>query len=35
MPHGDKPNASYADLLAAWEAETCSDVRAPDRPVRR
>jgi hypothetical protein len=21
MPHGDKPSASYADLLAAWEAE--------------
>lgn len=29
MPHGDKPNASYDDLLAAWEAETCASSAWP------
>jgi hypothetical protein len=24
MPRGEKPNASYDDLLAAWEAEACA-----------
>ena len=24
MPRGDKPHATYDDLLAAWEAETCA-----------
>jgi hypothetical protein len=29
MPRGDKPNASYDDLLAAWEAETCKTIGSP------
>jgi hypothetical protein len=29
MPHGDKPNASYDDLLAAWQAETCASSAWP------
>ena len=29
MPHGDKPNASFDDLLAAWEAETCASTGWP------
>jgi len=29
MPHGERPNASYADLLAAWEAETCARSGVP------
>jgi len=24
LPRGDKPNASFDDLLSAWEAETCA-----------
>jgi len=24
MPHGERPSESYADLLAAWESETCA-----------
>jgi hypothetical protein len=29
MPHTDKPITSYADLLAAWEAETCVRTELP------
>jgi hypothetical protein len=29
MPHGDQPNASFDDLLAAWEAETCASSAWP------
>jgi len=29
LPRGDKPNASYNDLLAAWEAETCAQLELP------
>jgi hypothetical protein len=29
MPRGDKPNASYDDLLAAWEAEACASSAWP------
>jgi hypothetical protein len=29
MPRGDQPNASYDDLMAAWEAETCSRTGWP------
>jgi hypothetical protein len=42
MPRGEKPNASYDDLLAAWEAETCAKndfsletVKANDAEVVR
>lgn len=29
MPHGDRPITGYADLLAAWEAETCARTDLP------
>jgi hypothetical protein len=29
MPRGDQPNASFDDLLAAWEAETCARTGWP------
>ena len=29
LPRGDKPNASFDDLLAAWEAETCASTAWP------
>jgi hypothetical protein len=29
MPHGDQPVKSYADLMAAWEAETCARTGLP------
>jgi hypothetical protein len=29
MPRGERPNASYADLLAAWQAETCTHSGVP------
>jgi hypothetical protein len=29
MPRGDRPNASYADLFAAWQAETCASTGVP------
>lgn len=35
MPHGDKPSASYADLLAAWEAETCQRAGIPIEDIRQ
>ena len=35
MPHGDKPNTSYADLLAAWEAETCQRAGIPIEDIRQ
>jgi hypothetical protein len=28
LPRGAQPNASYADLLAAWEAQTCAADRS-------
>ena len=34
MPRGDKPNASYDDLLAAWEAETCAQLEWPIDSIR-
>ena len=35
MPHGDKPSTSYADLLAAWEAETCQRAGIPLEDIRQ
>ena len=35
MPHGDKPSTSYADLLAAWEAETCQRAGIPIEDIRQ
>jgi len=29
MPHGDKPSTSYADLMAAWQPETCASTGLP------
>lgn len=29
MPHGDQPSNSYADLLAAWEKDTCARSGVP------
>jgi hypothetical protein len=29
MPRGEQPNASYADLQAAWQAETCARTGLP------
>jgi hypothetical protein len=29
MPRGEKPNASFDDLLTAWEAETCASSAWP------
>jgi hypothetical protein len=29
MPRGDRPTRSYADLLAAWEKQTCQDSGVP------
>ncbi len=29
MPHGDRPVTSYADLMSAWEAETCARTGLP------
>ncbi len=34
MPRGDKPNASYDDLLAAWEAETCAKNSLPMEGIK-
>ena len=34
MPHGDKPSASYADLLAAWEKDTCARSGVPVDTLR-
>lgn len=34
MPYGDKPNASYADLIAAWEKETCAKSGLPSVTLR-
>jgi hypothetical protein len=35
MPHRDTPNQSYADLLAAWEAQTCARTGLPVEEVQR
>jgi hypothetical protein len=34
MPHGEKPSTTYADLLAAWEAETCAGSGVPTELVK-
>jgi hypothetical protein len=34
LPRGPQPNASYADLLSAWEAQTCSASGIPLRHIR-
>lgn len=34
MPRGDRPNASYDDLLAAWEAETCAHIGSPIERIK-
>ncbi|MGA8054957.1 MAG: hypothetical protein WCA12_14035, partial [Burkholderiales bacterium] len=34
MPRGEKPNASYADLLAAWEAEACTNSGVPAEMIK-
>lgn len=34
LPRGPQPNASYADLLSAWEAQTCSASGVPLRHIR-
>ena len=34
LPRGDKPNASYDDLLSAWEAETCAQLESPIDSIR-
>jgi hypothetical protein len=34
LPRGEKPNASYDDLLAAWEAETCSTINVPIESIK-
>jgi hypothetical protein len=34
LPRGEKPNASYDDLLAAWEAETCAQLEQPIESIR-
>lgn len=35
LPRGEKPNTSYADLLAAWEAETCQRAGIPIEDIRQ
>ena len=34
MPHGDQPVKNYADLMAAWEAETCARTGLPTDLVK-
>jgi hypothetical protein len=34
MPHGEKPSASYADLLAAWEKDTCARSGVPADTIK-
>jgi hypothetical protein len=34
-PQGDKPSASYADLMAAWEAGTCALTGLPAEQIRQ
>jgi hypothetical protein len=34
LPRGAHPNASYADLLAAWEAQTCSATGMPLQKIQ-
>jgi hypothetical protein len=34
MPHGDQPNTSYADLMAAWEASACARADLPTDQIR-
>jgi hypothetical protein len=35
MPRGDRPVESYADLLAAWEAQTCGRQAIPGERIRQ
>jgi len=35
MPRRDRPNESYADLLAAWEAQTCERTGLPVEDIQR
>jgi hypothetical protein len=34
MPRGERPTASYADLIAAWQAETCARTGVPAELMR-
>ena len=34
MPRGEQPNASYADLQAAWQAETCARTGLPAELIK-
>ena len=34
-PQGDKPSASYADLIAAWEAGTCALTGLPSEQIKQ
>ena len=34
-PQGDRPSASYADLIAAWEAATCAQTGLATEQIRR
>jgi hypothetical protein len=34
MPRGDKPNASFDDLMSAWEAETCQRSAWPIEQIK-
>ncbi|MCA3180062.1 MAG: metallophosphoesterase [Burkholderiaceae bacterium] len=34
MPSGDVPSATYADLLAAWERDTCARTGVPAEMIR-
>lgn len=35
MPHGAAPSASYADLLAAWKAQTCKHAGVSPEALRQ